>query len=456
MPLSLFQAHLSRSRKSILSLLLLAFALTASTPAGAQAVPPDAPPPAQAALGPVAPNAQPLAPPAPIATPVAPAAPAVPFRAYGILWSAVFGTQPVQSYGLPTANAPTAAVNPAIYAHPHDALLSFQVQQSRVGMVVGEGTAFKGTLEVDFIHFEQSSPLAQAFPRIRIALLEWKVSETQKLFAGQTWDLFGNATGPQLLSHSFNLVGTLFQAGNIGFMRQQVGWAGNFGNFELAAAVGLQGANTGPSFNNIEESATPTGSARVMYHLPGTLGVLGVSGIGSSLRFSQGSNIERRAAGGANLFADLTLGALNLHSELYFAQNLANTGALNLSQGRYGQSMRDAGGYLSGKLTMGKHALTAMYGFAAVLNPSDLVPGYTPATVGPTPVAAVANTAAGPGMRYNMSAHVAYWYSPIKGLSIVAEPYVYRTRFALAAADRGNVDAKNVSWGAVLGSMYQF
>ena len=62
-------------------------------------------------------------------TTTAPAAPAVPFRAYGILWSAVFGTQPVQSYGLPTANAPTSAVNPAIYAHPHGGVRSFQVQQ---------------------------------------------------------------------------------------------------------------------------------------------------------------------------------------------------------------------------------------------------------------------------------------------------------------------------------------
>jgi hypothetical protein len=195
-----------------------------------------------------------------------------------------------------------------------------------------------------------------------------------------------------------------------------------------------------------------------MYHLPGSRGVFGVSGIGTALRFTQGDDKERRAAGGANLFADLTFGDFNLHGELYFAQNLANTGALNLSQGRYGQSMRDAGGYLSGKLTLGKHAITAMYGYAAVLNPSNLVPGYTPATMGANgaTVAAVANTAAGPGMRYNMSGHVAYWFSPLKGLSIVVEPYVYATRYAQAAMDRGNVDPRNVSWGASFGSMYQF
>jgi hypothetical protein len=363
----------------------------------------------------------------------------------------------VQSYGLPTATAPTAAVNPAVYAHPHDGLLSFQVQQTRAGMVVGEGTPFKGTLEVDFIHFDQSSPLAQAFPRIRVALLEWQVTEQHRLFAGQTWDIFGNATGPQLLSHSFNLVGTLFQAGNIGFMRQQFGWSGRFGMLELTSAVGLQGANTGPVYNNIEESGAPTGSLRAMLHLPDKRGVIGVSGIGTSLRFTRDADIQHRGAGGAQLFADLTFGGLNVHSELYAAQNLANTGALNLSQGRYGADVRDAGGYLSLKYTHEKHAFTAMYGGAAVLNPSDLVPGYTPAsTSGATPVAAAVNTAAGPGIRHNQSAHVGYWYSPLKGLSIVVEPYVYATRFKLAAVDGGKLDSKNVSWGAMLGSMYVF
>src|SRR4029453_14194986 len=126
---------------------------------------------------------------------------------------------------------------------------------------------------------------AQAFPRIRIGLLEWHYAENQKVFIGQTWDIFGNATGPQLLSHSFNLVGTMFQAGNIGFMRHQLGWSGRFRDIEIASALGLQGINTGPSFNNVEQSFTPTGSARVMLHLD-EKSVIGISGIATSLRFS--------------------------------------------------------------------------------------------------------------------------------------------------------------------------
>ncbi len=454
----------------------LALASSIAAPRGF-AQEPEEPAPSRAAPPPHAPTPEVAAPdaaahaetPAPDAEPApAPAAPppaasrttavvaGVPIRAYGILWAQGLVTQGVQSFGMPTAVAPTSALNPALAADPDHGLLSFQVQQTRAGVAIGEGTPFHGVLEIDFVHFDQSSPTTQAFPRVRIALLEWSPNDRHRLFLGQTWDLFGNAIGPQLLSHSVNLVGTLFQAGNIGFMRHQLGWIGTFGAVELAAALGLQGANAGPTFNDIERSATPTGSARFLYRLPGTMGAFGASGIASSLRFTSAGEVERRAAMGGQLFGDLTFGPLNLHGELYLAQNLANMGALDLGQGRFGRSVADAGGYLSAKLTAGAHAVTAMFGGAAVLHPSDVVPGYTPAAAGPPAVAAAPNLAAGPGIERNLTAHVGYWYSPVRGLSIVVEPYVYATRFRLDAADVGRVAADQVSFGGSLGGLYQF
>lgn len=390
------------------------------------------------------------------APPAAPQATAVvagvPIRVSGILHAAVIGTQGVQSFGYPTAVAATSAANPAVLADPSAPELSFQVQQTRLGILVGDGAAFRGQVEVDFAHFDQSSPTTQAFPRLRIASLEWRPSATQRLFIGQTWDLFGNATGPQLLSHSFNLVGTMFQAGNIGFMRHQLGWSGRFGLVELSAAVGLQGANTGPTFNNIESSFTPTGSARVMFHLSPQR-VIGFAGLGTSLRFTSGALEERTLALGGVVFADLAFGRLSLHAEAYLAQNLANLGALDLSQGRFGRDLVDAGGYLSAKLTLGAHALTAMAGVAAVLDPSAVAPGYTAGAMG---AQGVANPGAGPGITRNVSAHLGYWFSPLPGLSIALEPYVYATRFALASADVSRLSADRVAFGAMLGSMFQF
>lgn len=445
-----------------LGLWLLAVATTLTTTlTSAQA-------PVSAESVPVAAPSEPLAP-APTMTlkppsPSGAAAPrepsGIPIRAYGILWASIFGTQPVQSFGLPTVVAPTAAVNPAIYRDSDHMLLSFQVQQTRAGIAIGEGTPFKGTLEIDFVHFEQSSPTVQAYPRIRIGLLEWAYKPNQKFFLGQTWDIFGNASGPQLLSHSYNLVGTLFQAGNIGFMRQQLGWAGRFGDVELSLAAGLQGTNVGAAFNDIEASTAPTGAARVMYYLPEHRGVVGVSGIGTSLRFTKDGDVRRRTAGGGNLFADVTLGPLNIHGELYVAQNMANTGALNLGQGRYDSDVADAGGYLSGRLALGAHAITAMVGYARVLRPSDVVPGYIAAVpaspMGGAPAAAVVSIAAGPGIDHNMTAHIGYGYSPLRGLTIFLEPYLYRTKFKLAAADVGRVDSMNLSLGVQAGSTYVF
>jgi hypothetical protein len=296
-------------------------------------------------------------------------------------------------------------------------------------------------------------------------MLEWHFDANNRLFVGQGWDIFGN-TNASLLSHSANLVGTLFQAGNIGFMRQQLGWSGRFGPMEIALAVGMQGNNAGPTFSNLEESATPTGAARVMYHFTET-SVIGVSGIGTAPRFTSAADPttgavsdQRRLALGGELFADVTVDSLNIHAEAYIAQNLANTGALNLGQGRYGHDVADAGGYVSARLTLSEWAITAMYGFAGLINPGEAVPAYTNPvsipTMPPPNTPATSNTAAGPGMEWNMTGHVGVWFSPMHGLSFVLEPYFYYTRFVLVPADAATTSANQFSAGGQFTTMFQF
>jgi hypothetical protein len=419
--------------------------LLAARPAAAQSAPAE----------PAAPTA--LAPPAAPATEAVVAG--VHIRLTGILHATTLVTQGVQSFDNATAVAPTSSLNPAVFATPDLPNLSFQVQQTRLGMILGEGSPLRGQVEIDFTHFDQSSPTVQAFPRIRIASLDWNFAGDHHLFIGQTWDIFGNAIGPQLLSHSFNLVGTLFRAGNIGFMRHQLGYHGRFGALDLAVATGLQGANVGPAFNNVEESLIPTGSVRVMAHLD-ERSVIGVSGLAAGLRFSKPDHpVQYRPAFGGELFADVSFGPLNLHAEAYMAQNLANMGALNLGYGRYGTDVVDAGGYLSARLTLprteaGEHSFTTMFGGASVLDPSRVVPGYT--RTDPMAPLGTANPALGPGIVSNLSAHLAWWYSPLRGFSLVLEPYVYRTHFQLADTDAAKLAAHRTAFGGQLGAMYQF
>lgn len=414
----------------------------------------------------------PPTPPAP-AAPLAPTQPSHPsptipatkadawsVRATGTVHAMVVATQGVQSFGQPTANAPTTALNPVL-ANPSTHRLTFQTQQTRLGLQIGEGTPLHGQVEIDFIHFDQSSPTTQAFPRMRIANLEWAPNNNHKFYLGQNWDIFGNTKQGSLLSHSFNLVGTMFGAGNIGFMRQQLGWTGTFKRIETSVALGLQSANPTPTFTNVENKSIPTVAGRLGYAL-NDKSVAGVSALATQVTFGVGSQADARLAAGVVAYVDYTCArqVLNVHAEAYVAQNLANLGALNLGYGRAGQSVADAGGYASAKLTHRSYAYTLMAGMAHVLHSSDVVPGYTPAVIdvntNAVTSAASVNAPSGPGITSNLSVHAGAWYVPRKGFAIVVEPYLYSTRFALHAQDRATTDARTTAFGVILGSMLQF
>lgn len=357
-------------------------------------------------------------------------------------------TNGVETFGNPNSSAMTAAANPLFLATPDSPYLSFQVQQSRAGIVVGEGSPVKAQLEFDFIHFDQASPTVQAYPRVRIAEASWEPTKGHRLFIGQNWDIFSPVN-----NHTSNMVGNLFQAGNLGFMRHQLGYVGRFGGFELAMALGFQGSNAGPSFGNLELDSVPTGSLRLAYRTEKN-GWFGVSALGSAPRFVKGTDSERRAAYGVNAFADLNLGPLNLRAEVYFAQNLANMGTLDLAFGRFGTDMKDAGGYISARANLGKHALYMLGGTAAVINADDLIPGYTAATL---TAAAVRSAALGPGIEWNASIHLGYQFSPWKGLALVLEPLLYVTKHKLFDADLMNgTDPKRVTPGVEFGALYTF
>lgn len=405
----------------------------------ATSVPPTAPPATQPVPEP----------PKPAASTLSAVLSAFPIKVYGILRAVADVTNGVETFGNPNSTAMTAAANPLFLAQPDAAYLSFQVQQTRAGIHVGEGTPVRGQLEIDFIHFDQASPTVQAYPRIRIAELSWNPAKNQKLFIGQNWDIFSPVN-----NHTNNMVGNLFQAGNLGFMRHQLGYIGLFSGVELAFALGFQGSNAGPSFGNLELDSVPTASLRLAYRTEKS-GWFGVSAIGTAPRFVKGPDSERRAAYGVNAFADLNLGPLNLRAEVYYAQNTANLGTLNLAFGRFGTDMRDVGGYLSAKAVLGKHSIWMLGGTAVVLNPDDLALGYTPGTVAaPTPIR---SAALGPGIEWNASMHLGYQFSPFKGFGILLEPLLYVTKHKLADADINNgVDPRRVAAGLEFGSVYAF
>ncbi|MFO0559582.1 MAG: hypothetical protein U0269_16310 [Polyangiales bacterium] len=388
------------------------------------------------------------------AAPAAPEAPAaqspIPLRAYGFIRAMIDLSNGVETFTNPNASAITAAVNPVFLQAPDDPYLSFQIQQSRVGLMINERGPVRGQIELDFIHFDQSTPTTAAFPRVRIAEVQLALDAKHRFFLGQNWDIF-SPTNP----FSANPVGNLFQAGNAGFMRHQLGWVGTFGLVELAAALGFQGANNGPTYNFLEMDAVPTGSLRAAIRTQ-THGWFGLSAIATAPRYASGAMTERRLSLGLDAFADLKFGPLELRAAGYFGQNLANIGALTLSQGRFGQDVDEIGGYLSAKISAGVHAFTATVGAAAVLT-NNVAIGYAPASTNAMGVstAAVRNAALGPGIVSNLGARASYAANVWRGLSLVIEPFVYRTEHALAPDDQ-RLGSVRLAMGLETGAVYNF
>lgn len=384
-------------------------------------------------------------------------------RVFGLIKPTMIAGNGVESYGFANYSATTAAANPLFFQNPDDLSLSFQVAQSRLGVVVGEALPVRGTLELDFIHFDQASPVQAAFPRVRLAFVDWHMNDQHRLILGQNWDLFS-----PLGVHGFDLVGGSFQAGNSGFLRQQFQWLGMFGAVEAGLAVGLQAPNNTAAVNNVELGHFPSLALRVAYK-PSKGNQAGVSAIATRLRFTDD---KFSYAYGATLYGEVTAfnNALNARLEAYYGTNLNNMGALTLGQGYADKDVSEVGGFLSVKHSFTTaHALHLVAGFAMILNPDDMKLGYTPAVAAvaadPTatpPVAAVAAVAAarapgnGPGIEQNLNLRLGYSYSPLERFSLVLEPFLLLTRHKLDDVALSKFDADRKGYGAQVGALYQF
>jgi hypothetical protein len=387
---------------------------------------------------------------APVQPPVTapPAKPAA--RFYGLVRPAMVVANGLESFGFANLAAPTAAANPILNTSPGQLGTSYQVMQTRFGVVVGEGWPARATIEVDFVHLDQSSPTTAAYPRVRQAFAEWEPAEGHRLVVGQTWDLFA-----PLNTHSFDLIANLFQAGNSGYIRQEAVYLRTTERAEVGVALGLAGTNNGSSLSSVEYNLVPTLALRAGVRRAGA-GQAGAALIASAVRFEgmAGADDTYRAAYGGSLFAERTDAALELRGEVFAGVNLANLGVLALGQGSANDSIAEAGGWLSAKRAVSPaHSAHAIAGAGVVLTPDALPPGYGPTTDG-KPQRIAGN---GPGIERNLVGRIGYTVSPGAGLSFMAEPFVMLTRHKLAPADRAaGAEPDRVGYGVQIGGVYRF
>lgn len=441
---------------------LLAFVAEAS----AQALPtqldtPRAPAPAEPA------PAEPLTtPPAPAPAPPQPAPPPPPsspgalealtnlIRFHGIIRPVVtFSGGALESFSNPNASAPTAAANPVLANLPDDSRLTLQVAQTRFGFWINEPGELRGHLEFDFIDFAKSSPTVQALLRLRIATVEWSPAKDFTLAAGQDWDL-----PTPINPFGLNMVGGNFQAGNTGFMRQQIKALYKAADaLELALALGLQGANATPKDAAIELARVPTFAVRVTALL-GSLGRIGIGGIATQLRLSPGAMQQRTFAGAGNLFGELTPTATTtVRFEGYIGSNAANLGVLSIGYGRLNRNVAEAGGFISVRQGFSNQALYATFGHAHVLDPDEVVPSYSYPDPDMPAFGSATAAGTGPGIRWNTAARIGYEWKPLKPLAIALEGFWYNTSHALITSDVSRVETTKPSvLGADLGMAYSF
>jgi hypothetical protein len=396
--------------------------------------------------------------PAPAAEPApAPAPPAPPLiRPYAIIKpEAIFASAAVESFGQPNASAITAAGNPVLAALPDESHLTFQAAQSRLGFWFDEKAAARGHIEFDFIDFTKSSPTTASVPRLRIAAVEWQLSDSLLLAAGQDWDLY-QPVNP----HTFNITAVAFQGGNTGFMRQQAKLIYHNESLELGAALGLAGVNNTAKTAVPEFGRVPSLALRASL-LFGAGGRIGISALGTRWRFAPTTATERFAfAGAAGLFGDFTpVEHLNVRFEAYGGRNLANMGSLSLGTGNATNDLDEVGGFLSARYSLSDaHALYVLGSTAQVLNDEDVVPAYaypagTPAGMLPAPATAtIAGT--GPGMAWNYTGRLGYEYRYSKSIAMLVEGFVVHSKHVLDPIDTARFDAVRTALGGELGLLF--
>ena len=263
---------------------------------------------------------------------------------------------------------------------------TWQLGQSRFGVVFGYGPQLSGTLEVDFVNnvSAASSEFTLLAPRLRLAKIDYRISPTFAITFGQDWDIFNGGVG----GYTYNTVGNYYQSGNVGFLRQQfIVKLGENQGWGLALALGMPQKNDQTSANPgmdgpPELTLVPTMAANLTYKEDNS-NFYGVSLIAGRVLYSA-KVTDAHSAAGISFFTLKDFGSVSLHGKVYYGKNLHNLKALTLSSGSIlgGQSydFYEYGGFftLNTMLTEVMGVFVGA-GYGSVFNPQDIPAGTGPA-----------------------------------------------------------------------------
>ncbi|MDH4469075.1 MAG: hypothetical protein QE271_13535 [Bacteriovoracaceae bacterium] len=354
---------------------------------------------------------------------------------YGFLkLSTIYSDKALASYNNINQSAPTHAVARTRQSE-ETSRLSFQAQQSRVGVKLKKGDHISGKMEFDFIDTNKSSPTVQMNPRVRIAQTTYHDDKNQVII-GQDLDLFSPVT-----SYTFDYVGGYFMSGNVGFFRQQLQYLRTEDHWEFGGAVGMAGNNPAAIDGDLELKKSPTLAARASYLL--NHGRVGLSAIYSEIYFSATNN-ESHKAYGLNTYYEQLFGKLGIKSEFYYGQNLANIAMLSIGKGTSAFDAKEFGGTLTVNVpVIDKHFIFGGIGGAFVENASE-TPSFN--------LDSTSKLITYPGIVKNISAKVGWDYHLTEDLSWMTEISRFDTKSKISTSEF----QKNIAYMAETGVQLRF
>lgn len=189
----------------------------------------------------------------------------------------ILSSHSVLSYGRENLVAPNMAKR-RVQFDDSQQRSNISVNETRIGFKSELGDKLKGYIEMDFIDFQKSNANVNVNPRLRQATFTYSYNDHLDIFIGQRWDIFS-----PLNPDTYNIINSLFQTGNVGWMREQIGF--NFyqnSKLSFSGALGNTAVNTsaGPSIR-LEHNKAPTAALQLKYtpidHLTLYLSTLTVS-----------------------------------------------------------------------------------------------------------------------------------------------------------------------------------
>lgn len=252
---------------------------------------------------------------------------------------------------------------------------SFQTAQSRFSFNVTHGKT-KGVIEFDMIDgedgFNNQTALQSQEPRTRLAYVQHQFTDELLVFIGQKWT---SAAGIKGIG-SFNFVGNGFQAGNTGFLMEELGATYNKSKMSYTLALSGKGKNDNANGVNHNELGSSPGVA-IDVHYKADQFTVGFARHGATLNYEladgyvSGGNKE---AYFNKVYFLTQFGKSKLFGEFYQGQALNNLNALGVGaavsmsgSGVVSDEIKESGYWLTFQTAVGEKGLITLgYGMASV------------------------------------------------------------------------------------------